>query len=234
MGCRQTGLVVLGPPGEPELEACKRSLGVDEVLDAAALAQRFPGFRLQAGQVAVLDSTAGVLFADRALRAAQVGAAGGMECFGMTRDDLGWDGGPLVLSSQPTPVTLPTQEGFCRHGGTLRDGQKVLHIEPGPMVTVTTTAGVYKAPRLIITAGAWTGAFVEQLGLRLPLQVRVGGTGGGTITARANAVIPAPAHRCLLLEGEATWECRLGQCQSLLLDPGAEPSPPRHLRAALH
>ncbi|KAF4791125.1 Peroxisomal sarcosine oxidase [Turdus rufiventris] len=139
---RQTGLVVLGPPGEPELEACKRSLGVDEVLDAAALAQRFPGFRLQAGQVAVMDSTAGVLFADRALQAVQ-----------------------------PTPATLPTQEGFCRHGGTLRDGQKVLHIEPGPMVTVTTTAGVYKAPRLIITAGAWTGAFVEQLGLRLPLQV---------------------------------------------------------------
>ncbi|XP_016158430.1 PREDICTED: peroxisomal sarcosine oxidase isoform X2 [Ficedula albicollis] len=129
---RQTGLVLLGPPGEPELEACRRSLGVDEVLDAAALAQRFPGFRLQAGQVAVLDSTAGVLFADRALRAAQ--------------------------------------EVFRRHGGTLRDGEKVLRIEPGPTVTVTTTAGVYRAPLLIITAGAWTGAFVEQLGLRLPLQ----------------------------------------------------------------
>ncbi|XP_017590650.1 PREDICTED: peroxisomal sarcosine oxidase [Corvus brachyrhynchos] len=130
--CRQTGLVVLGLPGEPELEACRRSLGVDEVLDATALAQRFPGFRLQAGQVAVLDSTAGVLFADRALRA--------------------------------------VQEVFRRHGGTLRDGEKVLHIEPGATVTVTTTAGVYKAPRLIITAGAWTGALVEQLGLRLPLQ----------------------------------------------------------------
>ncbi|NXB01026.1 SOX oxidase, partial [Cnemophilus loriae] len=129
---RQTGLVVLGPPGEPELEACRRSLGVDEVLDAAALAQCFPGFRLQAGQVAVLDNTAGVLFADRALRA--------------------------------------VQEVFRRHGGTLRDGEKVLRIEPGATVTVTTTAGVYKAPRLIITAGAWTGAFVEQLGLHLPLQ----------------------------------------------------------------
>ncbi|XP_068066591.1 peroxisomal sarcosine oxidase [Anomalospiza imberbis] len=129
---RQTGLVVLGPPGEPELEACRRSLGVDEVLDAAALAQRFSGFRLQAGQVAVVDSTAGVLFAGRALQA--------------------------------------VQEVFRRHGGTLRDGEKVLRIEPGATVTVTTAAGVYKAPRLIITAGAWTGAFVEQLGLRLPLQ----------------------------------------------------------------
>ncbi|NXA63643.1 SOX oxidase, partial [Mohoua ochrocephala] len=129
---RQTGLVLLGPPGEPELEGCKRGLGIDEFLDAAALAQRFPGFRLQAGQVALLDSTAGVLFADRALQA--------------------------------------VQEVFRRHGGTLRDGEKVLRIEPGATVTVTTTAGVYKAPRLIITAGAWTGAFVEQLGLRLPLQ----------------------------------------------------------------
>ncbi|NXQ24224.1 SOX oxidase, partial [Alaudala cheleensis] len=129
---RQTGLVVLGPPGEPELEACRRSLGVDEVLDATALAQHFPGFRLPPGQVAVLDNTAGVLFADRALRA--------------------------------------VQEVFRRHGGTLRDGEKVLRIEPGATVTVTTTAGVYKAPRLIITAGAWTGAFVEQLGLHLPLQ----------------------------------------------------------------
>ncbi|KAL9826576.1 peroxisomal sarcosine oxidase isoform 2-T2 [Geothlypis trichas] len=129
---RQTGLVLLGPPGEPELEACRKSLGVEEVLDAAALSRRFPGFRLQAGQVAVLDSTAGVLFADRALRA--------------------------------------VQEVFRRHGGTLRDGEKVLSIQPGATVTVTTTAGVYKAPRLIITAGAWTGAFVEQLGLRLPLQ----------------------------------------------------------------
>lgn len=95
----------------------------------------------------------------------------------MARDDLGWDGGPLALSSQPPPVTLPTQEVFRRHGGTLRDGEKVLRIEPGATITVTTAAGVYKAPRLIITAGAWTGAFVEQLGLHLPLQVRVGGTG---------------------------------------------------------
>ncbi|XP_030143683.4 peroxisomal sarcosine oxidase [Taeniopygia guttata] len=130
--CRQTGLVLLGLPGDPELEACRRNLGVDEVLDSTALAQRFPGFQLPAGQVAVVDSTAGVLFAGRALQA--------------------------------------VQEVFRRHGGTLRDGEKVLHIQPGATVTVTTTVGVYKAPRLIITAGAWTGALVEQLGLRLPLQ----------------------------------------------------------------
>ncbi|XP_009463422.1 PREDICTED: peroxisomal sarcosine oxidase [Nipponia nippon] len=129
---RWTGLVVLGPVGNPELEGCRRSLGANQVLDATVLAQHFPGLRLHAGEVAVWDGTGGVLFADRALRA--------------------------------------VQDVFCRHGGTLRDGEKVLRIEPGAVLTVTTTAGVYRAPRLIITAGAWTGALVAQLGLCLPLK----------------------------------------------------------------
>ncbi|NXW64820.1 SOX oxidase, partial [Eurystomus gularis] len=129
---RQTGLVLLGPVGNPELEGCRRSLGTNKVLDATTLAQRFPGLQLHPGEVAVWDSSGGVLFADRALRA--------------------------------------VQDVFRRHGGTLRDGEKVLRIEPGAMVTITTTAGVYRAPRLVITAGPWTGALVAPLGLHLPLQ----------------------------------------------------------------
>ncbi|NXJ66762.1 SOX oxidase, partial [Rostratula benghalensis] len=129
---RRTGLVVLGPAGDPELEGCRRSLGDDHVLNTVELAQRFPGLRVQAGEVTMWDGTGGVLFADRALRA--------------------------------------VQDVFRRHGGTLRDGEKVLRIEPGAVVTVTTTAGVYRAPRLIMAAGAWTGALVGSLGLRLPLQ----------------------------------------------------------------
>ncbi|NXX84027.1 SOX oxidase, partial [Urocolius indicus] len=129
---RRTGLVLLGPVGDPELEECQRNLGVSEVLDATALAQHFPGLQLHAGEMAIWDDTGGVLFADRALRA--------------------------------------VQDVFRRHGGTLRDGEKVLHIEPGAVLTVTTTAGVYRAPRLIIAAGAWTGALLAPLGLRLPLQ----------------------------------------------------------------
>ncbi|NXV40865.1 SOX oxidase, partial [Uria aalge] len=129
---RQTGLVALGPAGDPELEGCRRSLGADHVLDATELAQRFPGLRLHTGEVAMWDGTGGVLFADRALRA--------------------------------------VQDVFRRYGGTLRDGEKVLRVEPGAMLTITTTAGVYRAPRLIIAAGAWTGAIVAPLGLHLPLQ----------------------------------------------------------------
>ncbi|KAK4812213.1 hypothetical protein QYF61_009105 [Mycteria americana] len=138
---RRTGLVVLGPAGDPELEGCRRSLGAAEVLDATVLAQRFPGLQLHAGEAAVWDGTGGVLFADRALRAVQ-----------------------------PPPVTIATQDVFRRLGGTLRDGEKVLRVEPGAVLTVTTTTGVYRAPRLIITAGAWTGALVAPLGLCLPLQ----------------------------------------------------------------
>ncbi|NWW93337.1 SOX oxidase, partial [Rhynochetos jubatus] len=154
---RRTGLVVLGPAGDPELEGCRHSLGTDRVLDATALARCFPGLRLHAGEVAVWDGTGGVLFADRALRAVQVGAARGV-------------GGLLAPSPQPPPTPIPTQDVFRRHGGTLRDGEKVLSVEPGAVLTVTTTGGVYRAPRLIITAGAWTSTLVAPLGLRLPLQ----------------------------------------------------------------
>lgn len=77
VGHRQTGLVMLGSVDDPKLEACRRSLGAREFLDATALAQRFPGLQLHAGEVAVWDGTGGVLFADRALRAVQVGAAEG-------------------------------------------------------------------------------------------------------------------------------------------------------------
>lgn len=162
VGHRETGLVMLGPVDDPKLEGYRRSLGAREFLDATALAQRFPGLRPRAGEVALWDGTGGVLFADRALWAVQVGAAEGR--------GRGYPGSVL----QPLPATIPTQEVFRRHGGTLRDGEKVLRIEPGAVVTVTTSAGVYRAPRLIITAGAWTGALVAPLGLRLPLQVRVG------------------------------------------------------------
>ncbi|XP_040388851.1 peroxisomal sarcosine oxidase isoform X1 [Cygnus olor] len=156
---RQTGLVVLGPAGDPELEGCRRGAGPGDTLDATALAQRFPGLRPRAGDVALWDGSGGVLRADRALRAVQVGATVGT--------GTGWV--PPSPSPQPPPA-VRTQDVFRRHGGTLRDGEKVLRIQPGAVLTVTTTAGVYRAPRLIIAAGAWTSAVLAPLGLRLPLQ----------------------------------------------------------------
>lgn len=162
--------MVLGPAGDPELEGCRRGAGPGDTLDAAALARRFPGLRPRAGDVTLWDGSGGVLRADRALRAVQVGATLG-----------DGDGGQGWVSPSPSPQPPPaarTQEVFRWHGGTLRDGEKVLSIQPGAVLTVTTTGGVYRAPRLIIAAGAWTSAVLAPLGLRLPLQVRFGGTTG--------------------------------------------------------
>ncbi|XP_029468568.1 peroxisomal sarcosine oxidase isoform X2 [Rhinatrema bivittatum] len=133
---RQTGLLLLGPEEDPEFHSTWRSLVQNRVpcqyLTAQEVQKRFPGVCLQLGEAAFIDQTAGVLYADRALRAVQ---------------DL-----------------------FCSFGGAIHDGEKVVDIKPGSVVTVTTTSGVYQAKSLVITAGPWTNKLVAPLGLRLPLQ----------------------------------------------------------------
>uniref|UniRef100_A0A8C5WSD2 L-amino-acid oxidase n=1 Tax=Laticauda laticaudata TaxID=8630 RepID=A0A8C5WSD2_LATLA len=62
------------------------------------------------------------------------------------------------------------QDLFRRHQGVLRDGEKVLHILPGSVLTVTTSRGIYQTKRLVVTAGAWTNQLLAPLGLQLPLQ----------------------------------------------------------------
>ncbi|XP_039174970.1 peroxisomal sarcosine oxidase [Crotalus tigris] len=62
------------------------------------------------------------------------------------------------------------QDLFQRHEGVLRDGEKVLQILPGSVVTVKTDRGKYRAKRLVVTAGAWTNQLLAPLGLQLPLQ----------------------------------------------------------------
>ncbi|XP_066492443.1 peroxisomal sarcosine oxidase [Tiliqua scincoides] len=62
------------------------------------------------------------------------------------------------------------QDQFRHSGGTVRDGEKVLSILPGDLVTVTTSQGKYQAKRLVIAAGPWTSHLLVPLGLQLPLQ----------------------------------------------------------------
>lgn len=62
------------------------------------------------------------------------------------------------------------QDAIRQHGGTVRDGEKVLEIKPGQPVSVTTPAGSYQAKSLIITAGPWTNRLLRPLGVELPLQ----------------------------------------------------------------
>ncbi|XP_053131228.1 peroxisomal sarcosine oxidase isoform X1 [Hemicordylus capensis] len=62
------------------------------------------------------------------------------------------------------------QDQFQRQGGTVHDGEKVLNILPGALVTVSTSQGEYQAKRLVVTAGPWTNRLLAPLGLQLPLQ----------------------------------------------------------------
>lgn len=60
---------------------------------------------------------------------------------------------------------------FQSHGGVIKDGEKVINIEPGDLITVTTDSGTYQAKNLVITAGPWAKTLLSHTGLQLPLQV---------------------------------------------------------------
>uniref|UniRef100_UPI00398EF6E3 peroxisomal sarcosine oxidase n=1 Tax=Pristiophorus japonicus TaxID=55135 RepID=UPI00398EF6E3 len=133
---RQTGLLVLGTEEDPEFQSMKSTLVVNKIpmesLTSEELSRRFPAVNLPKEVSAVLDKTAGTLYADRALKTIQ---------------DL-----------------------FRRLGGTIRDGEQVVDIQPGSLVTVTTTTGIYRAKSLVITAGPWTNKLLKLVGLQLPLK----------------------------------------------------------------
>ncbi|KAM8977048.1 peroxisomal sarcosine oxidase [Pelodytes ibericus] len=65
------------------------------------------------------------------------------------------------------------QGRFQTLGGIIRDGEEVKHIQPGPVVTVTTIASTYEAEGLVITAGPWAQNVLNPLGLQLPLKTLV-------------------------------------------------------------
>ncbi|XP_060502812.1 peroxisomal sarcosine oxidase isoform X3 [Panthera onca] len=62
------------------------------------------------------------------------------------------------------------QDAIRHLGGLLCDGEKVMEIKPGFPVTVKSTAGIYQAKSLVITAGPWTNQLLRPLGIELPLQ----------------------------------------------------------------
>ncbi|KAJ6657221.1 hypothetical protein lerEdw1_002588 [Lerista edwardsae] len=133
---RQTPTLILGRQENPEFQSYQRTMKryhvPGESFTAQGLAQRFPGIRPCGGEMAVSDLSGGILYANKALQAAQ--------------------------------------DQFRHSGGTVRDGEKVLSILPGDLVTVTTSQGRYQAKRLVITAGPWASHLLAPLGLQLPLQ----------------------------------------------------------------
>ncbi|KAG8520145.1 Peroxisomal sarcosine oxidase [Galemys pyrenaicus] len=105
---RQTGLLLLGKQDNPELTTIQATLSRQRVahqrLPPEELKQRFPNIRLTRGEVGLLDESAGVLYADKALRALQVGAIqqrGGMVC----------DGEKVMEINPGLPVRVKTTSG---------------------------------------------------------------------------------------------------------------------------
>ncbi|XP_073421584.1 peroxisomal sarcosine oxidase isoform X2 [Dendrobates tinctorius] len=76
------------------------------------------------------------------------------------------DGGVLSADKALRAV----QEQFKKMGGVIRDGEKVKHVQPGPVVTVTTASSIFEAKKLVITAGPWAQKVLSPLGLELPLK----------------------------------------------------------------
>ncbi|KAL7831831.1 hypothetical protein AOLI_G00293790 [Acnodon oligacanthus] len=133
---RRTGLLVMGPENGKDFQLIKSTIqrnGVPAVvLQKHEFSQHIPNVNLTHGDAAFVETDAGVLYADRAVRAAQM--------------------------------------VFQGHGGVIKDGQKVVQIEPGSMVTVTTRSGVYRAKSLVITVGPWANRVLQLTGLQLPLK----------------------------------------------------------------
>ncbi|XP_045074596.1 peroxisomal sarcosine oxidase isoform X2 [Coregonus clupeaformis] len=133
---RRTGLLVMGPE-KGDYQVFKSTLERNKVpiviLPREEFSQHIPHVNLSQGNAALVDTTAGVLYADR---------------------------------------TLKTVQGqFQKLGGMIKDGQKVIDITPGSVVTVTTVSGMYRAKHLVITAGPWANTLLSHTGLQLPLQV---------------------------------------------------------------
>ncbi|MCI4385829.1 hypothetical protein PGIGA_G00055220 [Pangasianodon gigas] len=134
---RRTGLLLMGPENGKDFQLIKNSVQRNKVptvvLERHEFSQHIPNVNLTSGDAAIVETTAGVLYADRALRAAQ-----------------------MVFQS---------------HGGVIKDGEKVINIKPGDLITVTTDSGTYQAKNLVITAGPWAKTLLSHTGLQLPLQV---------------------------------------------------------------
>lgn len=134
---RQTGLVVMGPEDSQSYQLMKDTLQKNKVpiaiLNRDNFCQHIPNVNLAVGYGAVVDITAGVLYADRALKT--------------------------------------VQGQFVKFGGVIRDNEKVTDIKPGPVVTVSTSAGIYRAKSVVITAGPWANRLLAHTGLQLPLKV---------------------------------------------------------------
>lgn len=125
-----TGSIDAGLPGSVTVEGALRSCALHhlphEVLDAASLTRRHPGYRLAPEMVAVYQPDGGFVLSERAIVAhVMLAQAAGAEVHGRERV-LDWE-------------------------------------TAGAQVVVRTQRAVYRAGRLVVTAGPWAGRLLPTL-----------------------------------------------------------------------
>ena len=183
------------------------------MLDAAALARRFPAFRLPPGTRALLEpgGGAGLLAPEACVRAH-------VECAERR--------GARVLCS------ARVERWQAARGGDGGDG----------LLRVHTSAGVFQGRRLVLTGGAWMPRLVPQLARLLTVERQVVGW-FGLAAAAADAHAPGSLPVWLLDDvesgyfyGEARWDTCPGQQADAdgCAGPADVPHPtPPHPRARL-
>ncbi|XP_045172075.2 peroxisomal sarcosine oxidase-like [Mercenaria mercenaria] len=62
------------------------------------------------------------------------------------------------------------QRQFQRYGGTLRDGEPMLDLYPGDIVSIKTIKGVHRAKSVVLALGAWAAKFLPRIGVNVPLE----------------------------------------------------------------
>lgn len=137
---QHTGGLMLGAPESAVVRGAQLSAELHglphERLDAAAIAARFPAFRVRPQDVAVFEPRAGVLAPEKAITT-------------------------FVAQAQ-------------QRGAEVRQDEAMLSWRAvGDGVEVTTTAGTYRAGRLVLTVGAWAGSVFRELALPFVVQRNV-------------------------------------------------------------
>lgn len=62
------------------------------------------------------------------------------------------------------------QNQFVRYGGLIRDGEPMIEVHPGDIVTVKTSTGTHQGRSVVLALGPWASKFLPKLGLSLPLR----------------------------------------------------------------
>ncbi|XP_029651354.1 peroxisomal sarcosine oxidase-like [Octopus sinensis] len=75
--------------------------------------------------------------------------------------------GGILLADR---ALMTFQDQFKKLGGKIIDGTPVLSVEPGEIVKLHTTKGIFQSRNVVLCQGSWAKMFFNQLGITFPLK----------------------------------------------------------------